>query len=764
MRKLTALLTALALTLGLAIPVSAEHNQKSEDTVILYTNDVHSHIDKELSYDILAGLKKELESQYEHVLLVDAGDHVQGTAYGAMDKGRSIIELMTAAGYDAAALGNHEFDYGMDGLMNIVEWAGYPYLACNFYHESDGAKGENVLDSYTLFDCGGQQLAFVGITAPTYTTPAHYQDGDGNMIYGISGTSDAASLHTDVQQAIDEATAAGADIVIALGHLGVDPTFRDVTSEKTIAAVSGLDAFIDGHSHTVMAGKLVPDKNGENVLLTQTGEYFSNIGKMVIDAETGEITTELLSVEALADVTSDPDVQAFKDDWTNEISATLGEVIGRLDVTLDNYDADGNRLVRSRETNTGDFCSDALYYLFDNMGLDVDVAVTNGGGVRSQTLTGDITYLDCKTIHPFGNIACMQTVTGQQLLDMLEWSACEAGFGMEVGGFLHVSGIKLDIDITIPSTVQSVDGAGEVWAGPPTGEYRVSNVQIYDKDTCSWTQLDPDAHYNLASYNYILRNQGNGYTMLSDSVNVVDHVMEDYMVLANYISAFENSVVEARNSPISDAHPGFDIDYSSVYGDGRITIHLPHEADSENPFTDLDASAWYHDAVEYVLDKGLMSGVSADTFAPGTQMSRGMMVTILWNLAGKPVVESSIDFSDVEDGQWYSDAVRWAVCEGIASGYGNGTFGISDLLTREQLAAMLYSHEKRQGGGFVGAWMFRLDYADVMQISDWAYEPMCWMIMKGVISGKDGGILDPCGIAVRAEAAQMLMQFLELKR
>lgn len=581
MRKFLAMLLAMVMVIGLMAPLaSAAEEDHSEDIAILYTNDVHTYIDKDLSYDSIAALKTYLEGLYKDVILVDAGDHIQGTAYGSMDKGATIIELMNASGYDLATLGNHEFDYGMDGAMNVIEWANYPYVSANFYHEADGVKGESVLDAYKIFEVGNEKIAFVGITTPesfTKSTPAYFQDENGNYIYGISGGTDGADLQADVQAAVDAAKQAGATKVIALGHLGDDPTSQPWTSEETIANVTGLDAFIDGHSHSTVPYKEVADKAGSTVVLTQTGEYFNAIGMMVIKAD-GTITSELLT--ALPEgVTPDADVAAIKDAWIEEISTQLGEVIGSTDVVFDNYDEEGKRLVRSQETNTGDFAADALYYLFDNMGLDVDFAIMNGGGVRNQAVTGEISYLTCKSIHTFGNVACLQTVTGQQILDALEWGA--RGAPAEVGGFMQVSGLTYEIDLNVESTVQADDKG--VWTGGPTGEYRVKNVKVYNKETGAWDDLDLTAHYNLAGYNYTLRDLGDGYAMFDGAVNVLDYVMEDYMVLANYVQGFENGAVSATNSPLAAKYEGFTIDYGTVNGSGRIKLVEVNEQEPEEP-------------------------------------------------------------------------------------------------------------------------------------------------------------------------------------
>lgn len=576
----------IVLTLS-SVPLTAlAEDALSDDIVVLYTNDVHSYIDSSLSYDVISAIKKDLQKEYKHVVLADAGDHIQGTAYGSMDKGESIIKLMNNAGYDVATLGNHEFDYNMQGCMNVIEWAEFPYTSCNFYNESNGVRAENVLDSYVMFECGDQKIAFVGITSPeTFekSTPKYFQDENGNFIYGISGGDDGKELQQDIQTAIDQATQAGATQVIALGHLGIDPSSTPWTSEETIAGVSGLDAFIDGHSHTSVEGKQVKDKNGNDVILTQTGEHFERIGMMVIDSESGDITTDFIECTGNEDdgyslssdlysgttIITDSTVKELKDNWLKDIDQKLGEKIGSASIVLDNYDSNGNRLVRMQETNSGDFVADALYYLFDNMELDVDLAIMNGGGIRNQAITGDITYKTCKDMHPFGNVACLQTVTGQQILDMLEWGARYAGEG-EGGDFLQVSGISYKINTSIKNTTQADDTG--VWIGGPTEEYRVFDVMVYNKDTDDWDELDLDAKYNLAGYNYTLRDLGGGFAMLSGSVNVLDYVMEDYMVIANYVKTFENGIIEAENSPLLDKYPDLRIDYSDISGNGRIDI------------------------------------------------------------------------------------------------------------------------------------------------------------------------------------------------
>ncbi len=561
MKKLVCVIMILSLLL---VPMSSVWAAESDEIVIFYTNDIHTYIDSSITYSQLATLKQSVPGS----LLVDAGDHIQGTAYGSMDKGKTIIDLMNAVGYDLATLGNHEFDYAMEGTMNVISWANFDYVSCNFVNVEGDTVLDQVLESYKIFEVNGVKIAFIGITTPesfTKSTPAYFQDENGNYIYGIAGGEDGSELYAAVQTAIDAASAE-ADYVIALGHLGVDESSKPWTSKEVIANTTGLDAFIDGHSHTTMPNELVTDKGGNSVLLTQTGEYLNAVGQMTISAD-GTITTTLLT--DLSAYEKNADVEAIETAWINELQAKLGQVIGSTDVTFDNYDADGNRLVRTQETNTGDFAADALYYLFDNMGLDVDMAIMNGGGVRNKAITGELTYQSCKEIHTFGNVACLQTITGQQLLDALEWGARQAP-EVQVGGFLHVSGVTYEIDASVVSSVQADDKG--VWIGGPTDGYRVKNVQVFNKETGAYEPLDLEASYNLAGYNYTLRDLGDGFAMFDGAVNVLDYVMEDYMVLANYVQGFENGVVGAANSPLLAKYPGLKLDYSEVTGCGRITI------------------------------------------------------------------------------------------------------------------------------------------------------------------------------------------------
>ena len=569
--------TAAAASMAIGAPAaSACWLGDKSDVTILYTNDVHTYIDKQspkLTYAAIADLKQSYQNAGKDVLLVDAGDHVQGTAYGSMDEGASIIKLMNAAGYDVATPGNHEFDYGMDRAKAIMKEADYPYLSCNWV---DLRTGLRVLPSVKVFVRGGRRIAFVGVTTPetfTKSTPAYFMDkAQRKYIYDIQGGEDGKKLYDAVQKAIDKAKLL-ADVVIGLGHLGVDPSSSPWTSEEVIAHTSGFDAFIDGHSHTVMENKQVQDASGKAVTLTQTGSYFANVGEMTIAAD-GTITTKLIPTHEGMDA----GIAAMQTSWVNTVDDMLGEKIAVGD--SDFYVSDpaiGKRRIRSAETNLGDFVADGIYAYFNEVEkLHCDLAIMNGGGIRADVPAGDWTFKTCKQVSPFGNVACLMSVTGKQIQDALEFAARFAGEGgKENGGFLQVAGATYEIHTDIPNTVQTDEK--NVWIGSATGTPRVQNVKIYDKASGSYLPLDPGATYALAGMNYTLRNLGDGFAMFDGAELIKDYVSEDYLVMATYAMTFDGADaaglphLSSANSPLA-AYPGYLLNYEQPYGAGRITI------------------------------------------------------------------------------------------------------------------------------------------------------------------------------------------------
>lgn len=566
--------------------------EKNEDSsiYIVYTNDIHSYIfntvKNENDEDIpglrisnVAAMINDMKAEGKNVILVDAGDELQGDVYGAFDEGESVVELMNACGYDLATPGNHDFDYGMNAFFNRIEEANYPYISCNFHAlVGDG----DPLDDNKVFEMGGKKIAFIGITTPetiTSSTPTYFQNEKGEYIYTIDGVNGAEDMYKSVQDAIDRVKDES-DFVIAIGHVGVgiDEKRKNISSYDVIANVEGLDAFIDGHSHTVMEKEFVKDKSGKEVLLTQTGYYLNNIGLMEIDG--GEIVSSLINSYDNTDI----NVAKMEDEINNRITERMGEKIAELSTPLYIYNPEqiDKRLIRSREMNSGDIVSDSVYWYFnDFLDIDCDVAITNGGGIRAQLDKGDLTYMNIKSVEPFGNMICLIRATGQQILDALEMGTTVIGewdenwdIPAENGGFLQVAGMQYTIDATIPSSVKT---KGDGMFESVDGAYRVRDVKIYNKEISKYEDIDLEKTYAVGGINYILRNNGNGLSMFSDDEMIVDFVGQDYSILAMYMQAFEKAgeypLVSSENSPLNKLS-GYQIDYENPYGSNRISIIL----------------------------------------------------------------------------------------------------------------------------------------------------------------------------------------------
>ena len=515
MKKLLALLLCLVMVLGLGTTAFAA-DAKSNDIVILHTDDVHCGVTDGMGYAGVAAYKAEMQQTHNYVALVDCGDAIQGETVGTLSAGAYIVDIMNYLKYDAAVPGNHEFDYGMDQFLHIAkDLAKYPYLSANF----TGKDGTPYFDAYKIFEVKGVKVAFVGVCTPetfTKSTPTYFQDANGNYIYGFCEGNNGADLYKAVQKAIDAAKAAGADYVIGLGHLGIDEQSSPWTSKEVIANTTGFDAFIDGHSHSTFS-ETIKDKSGKEVVFEQTGTKLANVGKIIIKAD-GTITHENVDLNT---VEPDAEAAAYIQTITDKFDALQKQVVAKTSVELTINGADGKRAVRNAETNLGDLCADAYRIL-----LGADIAFVNGGGVRDNIKVGDITYGDIIKVHPFGNEACLVEVTGQQIKDALELGS--AAYPGESGGFLQVSGLTYTINADIPSSVVKNDKSEFVKVD---GAYRVSDIMVGGQP------LDVNKTYTLASHNYMLKDAGDGYTMFgTKNVKLLkDGVMIDNQVLINYI-------------------------------------------------------------------------------------------------------------------------------------------------------------------------------------------------------------------------------------
>lgn len=546
MKRLLAILLALMLVLAGFTAAEAAEPDESKGIVVLYTNDVHCAVDDNIGYAGVAAYKNAYEKAGYEVVLVDSGDAVQGATIGTLSKGEYIIEIMNELGYAAAAVGNHEFDYGMDRFMELTELADYDYVAANFVDKD----GNLVVDAYTIVEAGGHKIAFVGAATPetfTSSSPAYFQDENGNFIYGFCEGGDGSDFYAAIQSAVDSAAAEGADIVIVLSHLGTNLESAPYSASDLIENTNGIDAVLDGHSHSVWAGEIVLNKDGEEVLLSSTGTKLENLGSLtIVDTEDGiDFTTELHHEVIFQDDAMAAFVAGIKEEYAELAQTVVAKTdvdLTIVDPTLTDSEGKPLRIVRSQETNLGDLCADAYRAM-----SGADIAFVNGGGIRTSIPAGDITYEQIISVHPFGNAMCVVEATGQEILDALEMSARK--LPSENGGFLQVSGISFDIDMSVEPTVVTDDKGLFVEV---SGDRRIKNVKVGD------APIDPDATYTLASHNYMLKESGDGINMFADNVLLQDSVLLDNQVLIKYITEYLGGVVGAE--------------YADLYGQGRINI------------------------------------------------------------------------------------------------------------------------------------------------------------------------------------------------
>lgn len=549
MKKLLAVLLALTMLLGVSALAEESAPLFQQDVMILFTSDVHCGIESNFGYAGLAMVRDAYKNAGYHVLLVDNGDSIQGEPVGTMTTGEANVKLMNAVGYDIATMGNHEFDYGMDRFFELSKMANFPYISCNF-----NKNGELQFAPYIIKEFDGVKLAFVGITTPktlTSSTPKYFQDENGNFIYGFFEDETGGGLYNAVQKAVDDARAEGASIVIAMAHLGNEAECSPYTYADVIANTTGIDALLDGHSHDTYHVEM-RNKARETVLRQGCGTKMEGIGYLKIAAKNGAMKAGVMmwnndDFNATQLYQLDTDVTKAVAEATETLNAKLAEVVAKTDVELTINDPvavteEGKpvRIIRNAETNLGDLCADAYRYV-----SGADIAFVNGGGIRVSIKEGDITLNDILKVHPFGNALCVCEATGQQILDALEFGAKDVPG--EFGGFLQVSGLTYEIHTSVPSSVK-LDEKG-LFAGVE-GEYRVKNVMVGGEP------LDLEKIYTLASHNYMLQGQGDGYTIFEDNVYTQESVMLDNQVLITYITEGLNGVVGAE--------------YANPYGQGRI--------------------------------------------------------------------------------------------------------------------------------------------------------------------------------------------------
>ena len=675
--------------------------------VILHTNDVHGAVD---GYAKIAALKADYEAKGAYVLLMDAGDYSQGSVYVSVSKGASAVDLMNAAKYDVATLGNHEFDYGYAQLAANLKNAKFAVVAANVMYNGKTAFKDNSV--FTAPD--GTKIGVFGLDTPETATKANPK-----MIQGVTFGDDAGLVATATAQ-VKALKDAGCKYIVCLGHLGVDAESVGHQSVDVLAKVTGIDLFIDGHSHSVIDGNtnsLVAADGTKTALkagstmMVSTGTAFANIG--VVTIKDGKMTASLVPVTA--DMAADAAVKAASDAIVTKIDAEYGAKFAVTKVDLDGVKAD----VRSKETNMGDLITDALVWKAEKEGVDVDAALTNGGGIRAAIKAGDITKKDINTVMPFGNTLAIVKVTGAELLEALEASTfCTP---TTVGGFPQVSGINFTID-----TAKAFDAGdnypGSTYAAPKT----INRVSIQSVGGKAFSMTDT---YTIVTNNFSAGGGDTYYAFAASPINYDLGIPMDEAVM-EYITTALNGVVGAQYSASA----------------GRITIKCA----TCSTFSDVAHGSWYETYVGVCRDNKLMDGTTPTTFEPMTNMTRGMFVTMLYRLAGSPEVKANTTFTDVKTGAYYANAVAWAVEKGITKGITDTTFEPNKLMSREQMASFIYRYYNAP------AVTGELSYTDASAVSAWAVDAVNYCSANKLMTGTTGTTFSAAGNASRAMGAAVL--------
>lgn len=717
MKKLLSLFLVLALAFSLCVGVLAEEpaGELAGEIVILHTNDVHGAIS---SYAKVAALKAEYEAKGAEVLLMDAGDYIQGEPYVSVSQGETAIRLMNYVGYDVATIGNHEFDYGYENLAELAAAAEFPIIAANVMY-----NGKTAFEANKVFELeSGVKVGVFGLSTPETATKAH--PGKIKGVTFLSGD----DMNKAAQAQVDELTAAGCDYIICLGHLGIDDSSKGYRSVDLLEAVTGIDVFIDGHSHSSLddvKALVGEDCKVGDTLLTSTGTKLATVGAVVI-SEDG-ISIESVDLEKYEG--SDDVVEEAAQLVIDEVDAAYGEVFAKSEVELCGEKAPGNR---TEETNNGDLIADAILWQAKKDGslpvADENViAITNGGGIRAAIAAGDITKKDVNTVLPFGNTVAYVTVKGSVLLEALEASTyCTPE---AVGAFPQVAGIEFTVD-----TNKAYD-QGEQYPG--STYYAPASINRVTIESINGKAFDPEATYVVVTNDFLAAG-GDTYYAFSVSTSVDTGIPMDEAVMS-YITEELKGVVTAEK-----------------YGEpqGRITVLEP-------VFTDVVEGKWYYDAVMTAYEKELMNGVTANTFEPLTAMNRAMLVTMLYRLEGSPAVEGNVSetFTDCKDTAYYANAVLWAFQNEIVTGRGETTFEPLSNLTRQEMAVILYNYMKYKGAEELAE--PELGYSDADKVASWATAGVAYCTQAELMNGVTDTTFDPAGSANRAMGATVLVRIAE---
>ena len=709
----------------------APTGELSGKTVILHSNDVHGMktfdvhgtdkngnptVTKKTAgsleqYAYIAALKAEYEAKGAKVIVADAGDYSQGSPYVSFTKGANGVAMMNAAGYNVATLGNHEFDYGYDQLVNNLKSANYTTVCCNIL----GEDGNKLFAGSTVITIGDLKVGFIGVNTPETQTKANPA-----LIKGLKWLAG-----DDMIKAVNDEAAAlkdKADVVVVLSHLGVDSESKPNRSTDLWAGVKGVDFIIDGHSHSVMTA----GEGGEPI--QSTGTAMANIGVITIDNATKKIVDNSL-VKYTDFATPNETVLAKAKALMEPVDKELNVVFAKSEVDLNGTKGDDKGAIGNRngETNLGDLITDAmLWKALRDINLNVDprnvVAITNGGGIRASINKGDVTKKDINTVLPFGNTLSVVYVTGDKLLEALEASTyCSP---TPVGGFPQVAGMTFAISADVKYDANKDTYPGSTYYGPNT----IKRVDILE---VNGLPFDPDATYAIVTNNFSAAGGDTYYTFAASEINIDTGLPLDEVVM-EYITKELKGVISTT--------------YAEPFG--RIMY---------NPYTDIEG--WYRAPILVSTAAGIVYGHGNGIFAPNDNVTREQYISMLYRLFGTDITpEKTVDklpFSDTDNLTYSKEAVKWGYETGIAVGDTAGTYRPTAAITRGEMAAMTYRaleklfgtpapDELKKDAGFT-------DLGDTFFT-----EAVNVLANLGIIHGKGNNIFDPYGTTTRGEAATVV--------
>lgn len=497
----------------------------TQPIVILYDNDVHCAVD---GYAKLVALREQLSNEGNYTTTVSCGDFVSGDIVGTVTKGEAIVNIMNRTGYDVITLGNHEFDFGLPHILSLTEALDATTVCANFRSTTNE---EPTFSPYEIISYGDVDIAYIGLTTTATATLVSndtFKDEEGNVLYDFAHK----NLYETTQHYVDQAIAEGADYVVALAHLGDVSQGGHINSVEMITNTRGIDVLIDGHDHHEIEQRLVKNSDNEDVILTSSGTKFHNIGIITLSTD-GKFTSTLVPTAELTEI--DADVQSFTDSIKQEALKAGERVIGHTDFPISIKGPNGKRIVRNNEANIGNLCADAIRH-----GTKAEIALINGGGIRASIDAGDITINDCFKVFSFNNTVCTAAMSGQQILDALEFGA--RATPAEVGGFLQVSGIRFDINLVTSPVVLDEKGMCSHIAD---GERRVANVEVFDSTTGEYRPIELDRIYTVGSFEYLVSGKGDAgvlqYATLKEG-----QLGQDLQMLADYIENALGGVVSER--------------------------------------------------------------------------------------------------------------------------------------------------------------------------------------------------------------------------